>query len=216
MTAQSDGQRYVTLPLEPMTVETVTLEGKFIRLEPLALAHFDALCEVGLDLELWRFTTSYIRTPDQMRAYLETALNEHAQATALPFATVEKSSGRVVGSTRLANIDRINHRAEIGWTWVGTERQRTPVNTEAKYLMLTHAFEVMGCLRVEFKTDSINLKSRAALLRIGAKEEGTFRNHMITDTGRIRHSVYFSIIDTEWPSVKAGLEEKLARPYAAQ
>lgn len=215
MTAQSDGQRYVTLTLEPMTVETVALEGKFIRLEPLSLAHFDALCEIGLDEELWRYTTSYIRTPDQMRAYLQAALNEQAQATALPFATVEKSSGRVVGSTRLANIDRINHRAEIGWTWVATERQRTPVNTEAKYLMLTHAFEVMGCLRVEFKTDSINLKSRAALLRIGAKEEGTFRNHMITDTGRIRHSAYFSIIDTEWPAVKAGLEEKLARPYAS-
>jgi N-acetyltransferase len=216
MTAQSDAPRYITLPLEPMKVEPVTLEGNFVRLEPLSLAHFDALCEVGIDEELWRFTTTNISAPEHMRAYVEAALKEHAQGTALPFATVEKSSGRVVGSTRFANIDCVNHRAEIGWTWVASDRQRTPVNTEAKYLMLMHAFEVMGCLRVEFKTDSINLKSRAALLRIGAKEEGTFRNHMICDTGRIRHSVYFSIIDSEWPAVRASLEEKLARPYPSR
>jgi RimJ/RimL family protein N-acetyltransferase len=169
---------------------------------------------VGLDEEIWRVTTTNIRTPEHMRAYIEAALKEQAQGTALPVATVDKSSGRVVGSTRFGNIDRINRRVEIGWTWVAREYQRTPVNTEAKYLMLSHAFETLGCLRVEFKTDSLNEKSRAALARIGAKEEGIFRNHMITDSGRIRHSVYFSIIDTEWPAVKADLKEKLARPYS--
>ncbi|MBP1601939.1 MAG: Acetyltransferase, family, partial [Acidobacteria bacterium] len=112
----------------------------------------------------------------------------------------------VVGSTRFANIDRANRRVEIGWTWVSPPWQRSFVNTEAKYLMLKHAFEVMRCIRVEFKTDSLNQRSRAALLRLGAKEEGTLRNHMITSTGRYRHSVYFSIIDSEWPDVKRSIE----------
>jgi RimJ/RimL family protein N-acetyltransferase len=116
-----------------------------------------------------------------------------------------------VGSTRFANIDRENKHLEIGWTWIGKPWQRTAVNTEAKYLMLRHAFEELGCIRVEFKTDSLNQQSRNALLGIGAKEEGTFRNHMITQDGRYRHSVYFSVIDSEWPEVKRGLEERLAR-----
>jgi RimJ/RimL family protein N-acetyltransferase len=109
-------------------------------------------------------------------------------------------------------MDCANRRVEIGWTWLSLNWQRTAANTEAKYLMLRHAFETWGCIRVEFKTDSLNEKSRAALLRIGAKEEGIFRNHMMTSTGRLRHSVYYSIIDSEWPKVRACLEEKLARP----
>ncbi|MEX1276209.1 MAG: GNAT family protein, partial [Bacteroidota bacterium] len=124
-----------------------------------------------------------------------------------------RSSGTVVGSTRFANIERTHRRLEIGWTWVARAWQRTPINTEAKYLMLTHAFETLGCIRVELKTDSLNEKSRKAMLRIGAKEEGTLRNHMITQEGRIRHSVYYSITNDEWPGVKRLLEEKLTRPY---
>lgn len=196
-----------------MIVEPVTLKGRYIRLEPLGLAHHAALCDVGLDEEIWRWDPSPVRTADEMRNYIETALKWQAEGTALPFAVVEKAPGRIVGSTRFANIDRKNHRLEIGWTWIGRKWQRTPVNTEAKYLMLRHAFETLGCIRVEFKTDSLNERSRNALLRIGAKEEGTFRNHMITASGRIRHSVYLSIIDSEWPEVKRALEEKLNRPY---
>ncbi len=195
-----------------MLVEPVTLEGRHVRLEPLSLAHTAALCEVGLDQELWRWTTTQVREPEEMRAYVETALREQAAGTALPFATIEKSAGRAVGSTRFGNIDRTHRRVEIGWTWIGRPWQRTAVNTEAKYLMLRHAFETWGCIRVELKTDSLNATSRAAILRIGAKEEGTLRNHMLAHTGRRRHTVYFSIIESEWPSVKANLEAKLARP----
>ena len=192
-----------------MIVQPVTLEGKCIRLEPLSLAHHAALCHVGLDQDVWRWITAPVRTPEEMRAYIETALAEQAAGTALPFATIERASGRAIGSTRYGNIDRSNRRVEIGWTWIARPWQRTAVNTEAKYLMLRHAFETLGCIRVEIKTDSLNERSRKAILRIGAQEEGTFRNHMITASGRIRHTVYYSIIDSEWPAVKANLEEKL-------
>jgi RimJ/RimL family protein N-acetyltransferase len=198
-----------------MLVEPITLEGQHVRLEPLSAEHHAQLCEVGLDQELWRWTTVQLGTPEEMRAYMETALREQAAGTALPFATVERSSGRAIGSTRFGNVDAPNARVEIGWTWIGRPWQRTAVNTEAKYLMLRHAFENWRCNRVELKTDSLNARSRAAILRLGALEEGTLRNHMISHTGRLRHSVYFSIINSEWPTVKAGLEEKLARSTGA-
>ena len=126
------------------------------------------------------------------------------------FATIERSSGRAIGSTRFMNIDRANRRVEIGSTWIAPAWQRTPVNTEAKYLMLRHAFEVWGCIRVELKTDALNQKSRTAILRIGAKEEGTLRRHLLTWTGRVRDTVYFSILDNEWPEVKLQLESRIA------
>ena len=144
-----------------------------------------------------------------MAAYIGIALREQNQGVSLPFALVERGTGRLIGSTHYGNIDRTNHRVEIGWTWVGREWQRTAINTEAKYLLLKHAFETLGCIRVELKTDSLNERSRAAILRIGAREEGTFRNHMITASGRIRHTVYYSIVDSEWPSVKARIEARL-------
>ena len=196
-----------------MLIEPVTLEGEHVRLEPLSLLHHEGLSEVGLDEEIWRWNPAPVRTGEEMRAYIEEALGVQARGSALPFATVEKTSGRSIGSTRYANIDVMNRRVEIGWTWIAPRWQRTAVNTEAKYLMLRHAFETLGCMRVEFKTDSLNERSRNAIGRLGAKEEGIFRNHMITSTGRIRHTAYFSIIDSEWPSVKAGLEEKLSRVY---
>ncbi|HEX8174392.1 MAG TPA: GNAT family N-acetyltransferase [Pyrinomonadaceae bacterium] len=192
-----------------MLVRPVTLEGRFVRLEPLSLSHLAELCEAAFDEELWRYTNSVIKTEGDLREYIETALRWQEEGSALPFATIDKTSGRAVGSTRFGAIDTANRHMEIGWTWIAREYQRTYVNTEAKYLMLGHAFEDLSCLRVEFKTDSLNEKSRRALSRIGALEEGTFRNHMIMPGGRIRHSVYFSIIDTEWPEVKAALEEKL-------
>jgi RimJ/RimL family protein N-acetyltransferase len=192
-----------------MFIEPVTLEGRFVRLEPLSLAHHAGLCAVGLDEELWRWTPNLVRTPEDMRDYIQAALDEQGAGRALPFATLDRASGRAIGSTRFANIDRTNRHVEIGWTWLGVPWQRSAANTEAKYLMLRHAFETWKCLRVEFKTDSLNERSRQALLRIGAKEEGTSRNHVITYTGRIRHSVWYSIIDSEWPAAKAGLERRL-------
>jgi N-acetyltransferase len=196
--------------LSPMRVRPVTLEGRTVRLEPFSMAHHAALCEVGLDEELWRWIPEPVGTPEEMRAYIEQALAAEAAGTALPFATLERSSGRVIGSTRFGNIDHRHRRVEIGWTWLARPWQRTAANTEAKFLMLRHAFETWGAIRVELKTDSLNARSRAAILRLGAKEEGTFRNHIITSTGRIRHTVYFSVTDSEWPAVKSRLEQMLS------
>lgn len=184
----------------------VALEGRRAQLVPMTMEHHAALCAVGLDADLWRWTTEPVVTPGDMRRYIQAALDCQAAGTALPYVTVERETATVVGSTRFANIDRANRRLEIGWTWVAVPWQRSFINTEAKYLMLRHAFEVMKCIRVEFKTDSLNRRSRAALLRIGAKEEGILRNHMITSTGRYRHSVYYSIIDSEWPDVRRSME----------
>ena len=199
----------MTMLVQPMTVEPVSLIGEHVRLEPLSFDHHAALCLVGLDEELWRWIPTPVRTPGEMRAYIETARREQAAGTALPFATIDQASDRVIGSTRFGNIDRANRRLEIGWTWIAGPWQRTAVNTEAKYLMLRHAFETLRAIRVELKTDSLNERSRAAILRLGAKEEGTLRNHMITASGRIRHTVYFSITDVEWPAVKENLQQKL-------
>jgi len=195
----------------PMEIRPVTLEGRIVRLEPLSLSRHAQLCEAGLDFELWRWTPINVRTPEDMRAFIEKALEEQAKGTSLPFATIDRAGGGAIGSTRYLNIDVANLRVEIGATWLTKKWQRTGANTEAKYLMLRHAFEELGCIRVEFKTDSLNQQSREAILRLGAKEEGTLRNHMLTWTGRIRHTVYYSIIDSEWPEVKKRLEEKLDR-----
>jgi N-acetyltransferase len=195
--------------VEEMKVMPVVLEGARVRLEPLSRGHLPGLCAIGLEQELWRWIPTPVRTTDDMAAYVELALKEQANGLSLPFAQIEKSAGRVIGSTRYMNIEKTHHRAEIGCTWIGREWQRTAVNTESKYLLLRHAFETLGCMRVELKTDALNEKSRAAILRIGAKEEGTFRNHMITSSGRIRQTVYFSIVDSEWPGVKSELERRL-------
>jgi RimJ/RimL family protein N-acetyltransferase len=193
-----------------MQIAPVVLGGKHVRMEPLALQHLDALCEVGLDEDLWRWIPIQVRTREDMLGYIRTALQLQVDGTALPFATVDQGTGRAIGSTRFMNIDRPNRHVEIGATWIARQWQRTAVNTEAKYLMLRHAFEHFGCLRVELKTDVLNEKSRNAILRIGAKQEGIFRNHVVCAGGRIRDSVWFSIIASEWPQVKAALEAKLA------
>lgn len=194
-----------------MRIEPVTLEGTSIRLEPLSQRHHAELCAVGFDERIWRWNPrAPIRTPQDMQQYIDTALGQQATGYGLPFATIHKAAGHAVGSTRFAEINTENRRLEIGYTWIAPPWQRTVVNTEAKYLMLRHAFETLGCIRVEIKTDSLNERSRAAIARIGATQEGIFRNHMLTHSGRLRHSVYFSIIDSEWPAVKARLEEKLA------
>jgi len=192
-------------------VAPVTLEGARVRLEPLTLEHHAALCEVGLDPELWRWTTADIRSPEDLRRYIQKALADQREGTALPFATIDRATWKAVGSTRFGSIEPPHRRVEIGWTWIGRAWQRTAINTEAKYLMLRHAFEVWGVMRVEFKTNAMNYRSRTAIARLGAKEEGTFRKHMISERGVPRDTVYFSILDTEWPEVRAGLEEKMRR-----
>lgn len=188
-----------------MHIEPITLSGRVVRLEPLSLAHVDDLCKVGLDPELWRLIPTQITTPDEMRAYVQTALNEQEHGSSLPFAIVDAGTGEAMGSTRFGNIERAHKRLEIGWTWLAQSRQRTGANTEAKLLLLTHAFDVLGANRVELKTDALNTKSRTAIARIGAREEGIFRQHIVTQSGRIRDTVYFSIIQSEWPEVKARL-----------
>ena len=189
-----------------MQIEPVVLEGRVVRLEPLQPQHAEPLSRVGLDPELWRWIPIQVTNPDAMRAYIDTALAEQKRGVSLPFAVIEPATGNAVGSTRYGNIDRANCRLEIGWTWYAPAYQRTGVNTESKLLLLTHAFETLDANRVELKTDALNQKSRNAILRIGATQEGIFRKHVICDTGRIRDTVYFSIIDSEWPDVKARLE----------
>ena len=192
-----------------LKIVPVTLKGQYVRLEPLSRAHLPGLAAVGLDEDLWRWIPTPVRTKEEMAAYIETALEEQERGVSLPFALVDPSTGREMGSTRYGNIERTHHRVEIGWTWVARQWQRTSVNTEAKYLLFQHAFETLGCIRVELKTDSLNERSRTAILRIGAKEEGTLRRHLITWTGRVRDTVYFSILDSEWPEVKRRLEERM-------
>jgi RimJ/RimL family protein N-acetyltransferase len=199
-----------------MGIEPVVLEGKYVRMEPLTLAHHAALWEAGNDARIFEWFPAPVRSSEEMREWIETALAQQAAGIALPFVTVEKTSGSVAGSTRFNNFDAANRRVEIGWTWLAPRFQRSACNTEAKYLMLRHAFETLGLNRVEFKTDSLNEASRRALLRIGAKEEGTFRNHMVTASGRLRHSVWFSVIAEEWPAVKSALEAKLARKMSGR
>jgi RimJ/RimL family protein N-acetyltransferase len=188
----------------------VTLEGRHVRLEPLSLdRHFEGLCAIGLDPELWRWMLNIVETTAELRRYLQAALREQEEGRSLPFATIARANGQVAGCTRFGNIERAHRRVEIGWTWVGAPYQRTAVNTEAKHLMLRHAFETWGCQRVELKTNALNRRSRAAIARIGAREEGTLRKHMISESGVPRDTVYFSVIDEEWPRVKARLEGML-------
>ena len=195
--------------MNEMKVTPVTLEGARLRLEPLAAKHHAALCAVGLDDELWRWVPTPVRSSDDMATYITSALAEQQSGRALPFVIVNKATGQTMGSTRYGAIELPHRRLEIGWTWLARAWQRTAANTEAKYLLLRHAFETLGCIRVELKTDSLNERSRTAIRRIGAQEEGTLRNHMITASGRVRHTVYYSIVDADWPSVKAALERRL-------
>jgi RimJ/RimL family protein N-acetyltransferase len=192
-----------------MTVEPVTLRGSSVVLEPMRSEHAEALAQVGLEPELWRWIPTAVTTLDDMRAYVAKALEEQRRGVSLPFVII--AQGQVAGSTRYGNIDLANRRLEIGWTWVAPAYQRTAVNTEAKLLLLTHAFEKLGIHRVELKTDALNQKSRTAIARLGAVEEGTFRKHIVTASGRVRDTVYYSIIDTEWPTIKRRLEKWLHR-----
>ena len=199
------------MTVTPDYLEPVTLEGRIVRLEPLQLEHVPALAEVGLEPAIWQWTLARPGSEDDLREWAAATIANRASRTELPFVTLEAATGRPIGSSRFLNIVPEHRRLEIGWTWVAPRWQRSGANREAKLLMLTHAFERLGCRRVEFKTDSLNQPSRAALLGIGATFEGIFRNHMVMPEGRMRHSAYYSVIDDEWPDVKGRLEASLAR-----
>jgi RimJ/RimL family protein N-acetyltransferase len=195
-----------------MRVEPVTLEGRHVRLEPLSLErHLAGLAGVGLEPDLWRLALTRIESAADLRRYLEHALADQAAGRSLPFAIVERAVGRIVGSTRFMSIAVPHLRVEIGCTWIAAAWQRTAVNTEAKYLMLRHAFETWGCRRVELKTDTRNERSRRAMLRLGCVEEGVLRKHMLNGHGEVRDTVYFSVVDDEWPAVRARIEGLLDR-----
>ncbi|MGE5373876.1 MAG: GNAT family N-acetyltransferase [Bacteroidota bacterium] len=193
-------------------VQPVTLTGKHVRLEPMTLDHAAALAEIGVGQNFWDFMLyGNMETPEDMRNWVLDMLSRADKGTDLPFVAVHLASGRVAGATRYLNIMPRDRGLEIGGTWYGPAFQRTAVNTECKYLLLRHAFETLGCIRVQLKTDLRNERSQKAIERIGAVKEGVLRNHMILPDGRYRHSVFYSILDTEWPQVKANLEGMLER-----
>ncbi|KVE69445.1 GNAT family N-acetyltransferase [Burkholderia vietnamiensis] len=193
-----------SLPAQP------TLTGEHIVLRPLAASDRQALLDAAADGELWNLKVTVVPDERTVDAYLDTALQGRAAGTVMPFAIVERASGRVIGSTRFWKIDRNNRRLEIGHTWLSASAQRTRANTEAKWLLLAYAFDTLQCVRVQFTTDELNEKSRAAILRLGAKQEGIVRHERIMPDGRKRSSVRFSIIDDEWPAIRDRLKAKLA------
>ena len=195
-----------------MEVKPVVLQGKHVRLEPMTEAHIPALAEIGAGQSFWDFMLYGNMTTEQdMANWVRDILSRAEKGTDLPFAAIHLPSGRVAGATRYLNIAPKDRGLEIGGTWYGLEFQRTPVNTECKYLLLRHAFETLGCIRVQLKTDLRNERSQKAIERIGAVKEGVLRNHMIMPDGRIRHSVFYSILDTEWEGVKRKLEQMMQR-----
>jgi RimJ/RimL family protein N-acetyltransferase len=193
-----------------MEVKPVVLTGKHVRLEPLAEEHVAGLAEIGAGQPFWHFMVyGSINTVEDMHNWVLDLLSRAQKGTDLPFVAIHRASGRVAGATRYLNIMPYDRGLEIGGTWYGPEFQRTPVNTECKYLLLRHAFETLGCIRVQLKTDLRNERSQKAIERIGAVKEGVLRNHMILPDGHIRHSVFYSILDTEWPDVRKRLEEMM-------
>lgn len=196
-----------TPPFDP---RPVTLTGRFARLEPLSHNHAEDLLAAGREPSIWRYMPSApFENIAAVKSWIDAALAEHRTGSQIPFATIRLADNRAVGSTRYLSIRREHRGLEIGWTWLATDAQRTPLNTECKLLLLTHAFEALGAMRIEFKTDQRNEKSQRALERIGATREGVFRRHMILWDGYIRNSVYYSITDADWPAVKAHLSAKL-------
>ncbi|MCA8061160.1 MULTISPECIES: GNAT family N-acetyltransferase [unclassified Burkholderia] len=191
-------------------LEPPILTGEHVELRPLDSSDRQALLDAAADGQLWNLKVTVVPGPETIDAYIDTALQGRSAGTVMPFAIVDRASGRVIGSTRFWKIDRKNRKLEIGHTWLSESAQRTRANTEAKWLLLGYAFDVLHCVRVQFTTDELNEKSRAAILRLGAKQEGIVRHERIMPDGRKRNSVRFSIIDDEWPEVRARLLAKLA------
>jgi RimJ/RimL family protein N-acetyltransferase len=193
-------------------IEPITLTGAYASVEPLGREHEQALQRAAADGELWRLWYTTIAPPEKMGKYIATALDMRERLDAMPFVVREKSSGEIVGCTRYFNVDAANRRLEIGHTWYSRRVQRGPINTECKLLLLTHAFEKLQCIAVEFRTHWFNHASRTAIARLGAKQDGVLRNHLLLDDGSKRDTVVFSIIDGEWPAVKRHLRYQLERP----
>jgi RimJ/RimL family protein N-acetyltransferase len=195
-------------------VEPVTLEGRHVRLEPMARERAEAIAAAlgaaAADGNMWESKVTTIPRPEKTIAYVDQALTELDAGLSMPFCTVDRTSGKVVGSTRYMNIEAPHRRLEIGTTWIGKSFQRTAINTEAKYLMLEHAFETLRCIAVDLRTHEKNLQSRVAIERLGAKLDGLLRNHRIMPDGSLRNTATYSIIDAEWPGVKARLEARLS------
>jgi RimJ/RimL family protein N-acetyltransferase len=194
-------------------IEPIVLQGRHVRLEPMSRDHRAGLTAAGRAARIWRWMPLDGSTPEGMLQLVDGALAAREAGSEVPFVTIEQATGRVVGSTRYLALAAAHLRLEIGWTWIDPEMQRTAVNTEAKLLGLGHAFDTLGLRRVEFKTDALNEQSRAAILGIGAQFEGIFRKHMVMANGRARDSAYYSVIDTEWPDVRAHLQARLARHH---
>jgi N-acetyltransferase len=194
-------------------VEPVTLEGRHVLLSPMMRARADAIAaalgEAAADGSMWESKVTTIPRPEGARAYVDVALGELDAGVSMPFVTIDRASGRTVGSTRYMSIEAPHRRLEIGTTWIGKSFQRTAINTEAKYLMLRHAFETLRCIAVDLRTHEKNLQSRVAIERLGAKFDGLLRNHRIMPDGGLRNTATYSIIDSEWPEVKARLEARL-------
>ncbi len=192
-------------------LERITLRGNHVQLEPLSADHHDALVAAASDGELWRNWVTTVATPETMRADIEARLARHAKGIAVPFVMRRLADDRIVGATTYHDIDAANRRLEIGYTWIAASAQRTAINTEAKLLMLTDCFERLQCNAVEFRTHWHNRQSRAAIERLGAKLDGVLRNHRIMPNGTLRDTCVYSIVAAEWPAVRAGLQERLAR-----
>jgi N-acetyltransferase len=192
-------------------IEPVSLAGTYVLLEPLSPEHADGLSQAARDGELWKLRFTAIPAPEKTAEYIRTALTSRENAGWMPFVVREKDSGRIIGSTRYCNVDELNQRLEIGYTWYAQGSQRTAVNTECKYLLLRHAFEKLEAIAVEFRTHWHNHRSREAILRLGAKQDGVLRNHQRLADGTYRDTVVFSIINLEWPTVKKSLEFRLEK-----
>lgn len=200
-----------------MEVKPVVLQGKYVRLEPMTEVHAPALAELGIGQPFWDFMVyGKINSADDMLNWVRDVLSRAEKGTDLPFVAIHLETGRVAGATRYLNIMPHDRGLEIGGTWYGPEFQRTVVNSECKYLLLQHAFETLGCIRVQLKTDSRNERSQKAIERLGAVKEGVLRNHMVLPDGYYRHSVYYSILDTEWPDVKKRLQAMMERTYESK
>lgn len=195
-----------------MDVKPIILTGRSVRLEPMTEAHIPGLAEIGVGQNFWHFMLyGEMNTTEDMRNWVKDILSRAEKGTDVPFVAIHLESGRVAGATRYLNITPQDRGLEIGGTWYGADFQRTAVNTECKYLLLGHAFETLGAIRVQLKTDSRNERSQKAMERIGAKKEGVLRNHMILQGGYFRHSVFYSILDSEWVDVKKNLEEMMKK-----
>ncbi len=192
-----------------LDVGEVTLEGRWVRLEPLTVERAEELASVAAPEAIWRYLPVAFTDVSVMRTWAETALGNREAGSELPFVIIERDSGKAIGSTRFMDIRPAHRGLEIGYTWLGQEWWRTKINSEAKFLLLRHCFQTLGCIRVALKTDLLNTRSQHAIERLGAVREGVLRQHMVAQHGRLRDSVYYSILDHEWPAIRVRMEKSL-------